>query len=66
MGQATQFDHAQRSDRDGARQKPRVEAAFKPLALPALAAAVHMTKLAEQRPVERRMPAILREEALIG
>ena len=66
MGQATQFDHQQRADRESARQKPRLDAGFKPLALPALAAAVHMAKTAERRSSERALPAILREEALIG
>jgi hypothetical protein len=66
MGQATQFKHALRTDREATRQKPGVEAGFKPLALPALAAAVHMTRQAERRSTERALPAILREEALIG
>jgi hypothetical protein len=66
MGQATQFDLAPRTDREATRQKPRLDAGFKPLALPALAAAVHMTKHAERRAPQRTLPAILREEALIG
>jgi hypothetical protein len=61
MGQSAAI--AQRNRRDAA----PAEHAFKPLALPALAAAVQMNK---QRPhrtdVKRDIPAVLREDAVQG
>ncbi|HEX2553626.1 MAG TPA: hypothetical protein VHL98_07995 [Microvirga sp.] len=42
------------------------EAVFKPLALPALAAAVQMSRRDDRRPAtERQVPSILRVEALV-
>ncbi len=57
-----------RSSQDAARRDRRLAEAFKPLALPALAAAVQMSKRQQsaQRPVaDRKVPAILRVEALV-
>jgi hypothetical protein len=47
------------------RHHARVDAGFKPLALPALAAAVQMSRRETRKPAgERQVPAILRVEAL--
>ncbi|MGO4573011.1 hypothetical protein [Microvirga sp. 2TAF3] len=50
-----------RSDRQTAQQP---EPAFKPVALPAVAAAVHVAGLQPNRPKKHELPAILRKEAM--
>jgi hypothetical protein len=63
MGQSSPFDQKQRSAREAARQGVAAAASFKPLALPALAAAVHTGKGGATRPEQRReLPPILRKE----
>lgn len=42
----------------------RHEPAFKPVALPALAAAVHVAGLRSSQPKQHELPAILRKEAM--
>ncbi len=66
MGQATRSIHHEGAEPAVQRRDRRLEAGFKPLALPALAAAVQARKTAPSRPVERDLPAFLREDALIG
>lgn len=44
----------------------RADAAFKPLALPALAAAVHATRLQPRRVKVQDLPPILRKDATVG
>ena len=57
-------NHA-RDTQTAPRHEGRAETRFKPLALPALAAAVEMSRRDIRRPVaERQVPAILRVEAL--
>lgn len=62
--------HTARQDRHArphAEQKRLDVAGFKPLALPALAAAVHMSRRTQRRPAgERDLPAILHEDAVVG
>ena len=59
------FDDARKdapqSDR---RRAPAAEEAFKPLALPALAAAVRASRKEPRRQATRELPAILRKDAL--
>ncbi len=40
--------------------------AFKPVALPALAAAVHAVREQPRLPKNQELPAILRKEAIVG
>ena len=47
-------------------QPPRAEPGFKPVALPALAAAVHAARAQASRPKVHEPPAILRKEAVLG
>jgi hypothetical protein len=63
----SQHDHV-RSPQDAARRDRRLAEAFKPLALPALAAAVQMSKSqksARRPPSDDQVPAILRVEAFV-
>ena len=46
------------------RRGPRAEAVFKPLALPALAAAVHATRRQPRANPRQELPAFLRKEAV--
>ncbi len=62
----SQHDHV-RSPQDAARRDRHLAEAFKPLALPALAAAVHMSrKPPRATEVKRDIPAILHEDAILG
>jgi len=66
MGQTTRPDQPVRTTQATVRPDERREPGFKPLALPALAAAVHVSHRRTERPVKRDVPAILREEAVLG
>ena len=57
-----EFERSQPSARD---RGPRAEAVFKPVALPALAAAVHATREKPRRAPARELPPFLRKEAVI-
>jgi hypothetical protein len=52
--------------RPGEQNAARSIPAFKAVALPALAAAVHAAKLQQSRPKTSELPAFLRKEAMLG
>jgi hypothetical protein len=58
----------QESHREGPRgqTEPLPAPTFKPVALPALAAAIRASKLQPKRSKEIGLPAILRKEAFLG
>jgi hypothetical protein len=56
----TQTQSSRTAKRD--RVPPRADLAFKPLALPALAAAVEAAKRSAVHPQKKSLPAILRKE----
>lgn len=59
----------QAAERDARSQVPSPSSAapgFKPVALPALAAAVHASRPQANRPKVQELPAILRKEAVLG
>jgi hypothetical protein len=59
--------HASNRDlRPGEQNAARSIPAFKAVALPALAAAVHAAKLQQSRPKTSEPPAFLRKEAMLG
>jgi hypothetical protein len=59
--------HASNRDlRPGEQNTARSIPAFKAVALPALAAAVHAAKLQQSRPKTSELPAFLRKEAMLG
>jgi hypothetical protein len=63
---AKAFDSRRDSSLRQASPQGQSDGGFKPVALPALAAAVHMTARTQPRKAAHRdIPAILREEALI-
>ena len=65
MATSASMQHRTRDLEATLRHHPRVDAGFKPLALPALAAAVQMSRREARKPAtERQVPAILRVEAL--
>ncbi len=48
-------------------RRPRAEAVFQPVAIPAVAAAVEAARTQpRQAPPQRDVPAILRKEAMVG
>lgn len=66
MGQTASNHHHARGTQEALRAERSTGAEFKPLALPALAAAVEMAKRGARRPAaERQIPAILRIEAFV-
>jgi len=56
----------QNANRDGRGNDQAAKPAFKPVALPAVAAAVRAAKQQPNRPHSRQLPAILRKEAALG
>ena len=65
MATTASMQHHTRDMQATLRHHARVDAGFKPLALPALAAAVQMSRRETRKPAgERQVPAILRVEAL--
>ena len=56
----------QASNRDVRANGQAAKPAFKPVALPAVAAAVWAAKLQPSRPKTSQPPAILRKEAVLG
>ncbi|MFL5202733.1 MAG: hypothetical protein ACJ8B9_11655 [Microvirga sp.] len=59
--------HASNRDlRPGEQNAARSIPAFKAVALPALAAAVHAAKLQQSRPKTSELPAFLHKEAMLG
>jgi hypothetical protein len=56
----------QASNRDVRVNSQAAKPAFKPVALPAVAAAVRAAKLQPNRPKNSQPPAILRKEAVLG
>lgn len=59
----------QTTERDARSQVPQPSHAapgFKPVALPALAAAVYAARPQASRPKAQELPAILRKEAILG
>ena len=65
MATSASMQHKTRDAQASLHHHPRTDSGFKPLALPALAAAVQMSRRDTRRPVvERQVPAILRVEAI--
>ena len=56
----------QASNRDVRGNSQTAKPGFKPVALPAVAAAVRAAKLQPSRPKNSQPPAILRKEAVLG
>jgi hypothetical protein len=56
----------QASNRDVRGNSGTAKPGFKPVALPAVAAAVRAAKLQPSRPINSQPPAILRKEAMLG
>ena len=56
----------QASNRDVRANSQAAKPAFKPVALPAVAAAVRAAKLQPSRPKTSQPPAILRKESVLG
>jgi hypothetical protein len=67
MGHTASHHHTARDSQEALRRDRVLAAEFKPLALPALAAAVHASKQNPRRAeAKREVPAILREDAVLG
>ena len=67
MAQSASIHPQTRPSQEASGRDRRLETGFKPLALPALAAAVQMSRRTTRRATaERDIPAILREDALVG
>jgi hypothetical protein len=56
----------QASNRDVRGNSQTAKPGFKPVALPAVAAAVRAAKRQPSRPTNTQLPAILRKEAMLG